>query len=238
MSTGAGAGWFHPSQHVFRKIGEQLRDMVAGGAKVGVGSHGQLQGLGYHWELWSVQSGGMSTHDALRAATIWGAEAIGLGRDLGSIEAGKLADLVVLERNPHYRGELYPSEGAPGDAEAGLLQDAGKPLPFIDKVVFSLEKEQIPYWNKFLQGYYDASGISSDTFDQAIQFSGQGDVTLSEEMRARGIQLQTSVAASIFYLGFNMIDPVVGGQGDEKSRARAARLRRAISIAPRTAERD
>lgn len=133
---------------------------------------------------------------------------------------------MVLERNPHYQGELYPSEGEPGDAEKGLLKDAGKPLPFIDKVVFSLEKEQIPYWNKFLQGYYDASGISSDTFDQAVQFSGVGDATLSDDMRARGIRLQTSIATTTFYLGFNMLDPVVGGYSE-----RQRKLRHAISIA-------
>jgi oligopeptide transport system substrate-binding protein len=133
---------------------------------------------------------------------------------------------MVLERNPNYRGEVYPAEGEPGDAEAGLLRDAGKPLPFVDKVVFSLEKEQIPYWNKFLQGYYDASGIASDTFDQAVQFSGQGDVTLSDGMAARGIKLQTSVATSVFYLGFNMIDKEIGGHSE-----RARKLRHAISIA-------
>lgn len=133
---------------------------------------------------------------------------------------------MVLERNPNYEGELYPSEGEPGDAEEGLLRDAGKPLPFVDKVVYSLEKEQIPYWNKFLQGYYDTSGISSDTFDEAVQFSGQGDVTLSDEMRKRGIRLQTSVGTTVFYLGFNMLDPVVGGYSE-----RARKLRIAISIA-------
>ncbi len=133
---------------------------------------------------------------------------------------------MVLERNPHYQGELYPAEGEPGDAEAGRLRDAGKPLPFIDKVVFSLEKEQIPYWNKFLQGYYDASGISSDTFDQAVQFSGQGDATLSDDMQARGIKLQTSIATTTFYLGFNMLDSVVGGYSE-----RQRKLRHAISIA-------
>ena len=97
---------------------------------------------------------------------------------------------MVLERNPNFKGEVYPSEGEPGDAEKGLLADAGKALPFIDKAVFALEKESIPYWNKFLQGYYDASGIASDTFDQAVQFTGQGDVTLSEEMQERGIRLR------------------------------------------------
>ena len=133
---------------------------------------------------------------------------------------------MVLERNPNYKGETYPAEGESGDAEAGLLKDAGVPLPLIDKVVFSLEKEQIPYWNKFLQGYYDASGISSDTFDQAIQFTGQGDVVLSDEMRSRGIKLQTAPNPSVFYLGFNLLDPLVGGYTD-----RARKLRQAITIA-------
>ena len=110
--------------------------------------------------------------------------------------------------------------------ERGLLADAGKPLPFIDRAVFSLEKESIPYWNKFLQGYYDASGISSDTFDQAVAISGQGDIGLTDAMQDKGIRLATSVAPSDIYMGFNMLDPVVGGDGE-----RARKLRQAISIA-------
>ncbi|BAZ93981.1 ABC-type dipeptide transporter, periplasmic component [Thiohalobacter thiocyanaticus] len=133
---------------------------------------------------------------------------------------------MVLERNPNFRGETYPAEGEPGDREAGLLQDTGKPIPFIDKAVFKLEKEQIPYWNKFLQGYYDSSGISSDSFDQAIKVGEGGEVGLTQDMQEKGIRLQTAVATSIFYMGFNMLDPVVGGDSE-----RARKLRRAIAIA-------
>ncbi|WP_301100914.1 ABC transporter substrate-binding protein [Propionivibrio sp.] len=131
---------------------------------------------------------------------------------------------MVLERNPNFHGETYPCEGEPDDRAAGLLDDCGKPLPFIDKAIFSREKENIPYWNKFLQGYYDASGISSDSFDQAVRLNVGGDVALSDEMRAKGIRLLTSVRASTFYMGFNMLDPVVGEQ-------RSAKLRQALSMA-------
>ena len=133
---------------------------------------------------------------------------------------------MVLERNPHYHEELYPAKGEPGDVSAGLLADAGQRLPFIDKVVFSLEKEGIPYWNKFLQGYYDRSGVIAESFDQAIRFTGEGDTEVSETMKQKGIQLLTSVQTSTYYLGFNMIDPLVGGYSD-----RARKLRQAISIA-------
>ncbi len=137
---------------------------------------------------------------------------------------------MILEKNPHFHKEFYPTEGMPGDEDNGLLIDAGKELPFIDKIVFTREKESIPRWNKFLQGYYDATGIGSDSFDQAVQMAGQGEATVTEEMAAQGIRLETTVAVSTYYIGFNMLDPVVGGS-NERQRESARKLRQAISIA-------
>lgn len=133
---------------------------------------------------------------------------------------------IILSRNPNFHYEEYPKEGEAVDAEKGLLKDAGTRLPFADKLVFKLEQEVIPRWNKFLQGYYDNSGITSDSFDQAVSFSAAGEAELTDAMKEKGITLLTSVRPSIYYTGFNMLDESIGGYSPEKQK-----LRQAISIA-------
>lgn len=133
---------------------------------------------------------------------------------------------MVLEKNPNFHGEVYPDEGEVTDTQLGLLEDAGQALPLINKAIYSLEKEAIPSWNKFLQGYYDNSGVSSDSFDQAVQVGNDGGAQLTDEMKEKGIRLLTAVTTSTFYMGFNMLDEVVGGDSE-----RARKLRQAISIA-------
>jgi oligopeptide transport system substrate-binding protein len=131
-----------------------------------------------------------------------------------------------LKRNPLFRGEPYPSEGAPEDEAQGLLRDAGRPMPFIDEVHFMLEKEDIPEWSKFLQGYYDTSPIAPDGFEQAVRFAADGTPEVTPAMAQKQIRLATETQMSINYIGFNMHDPVVGGLS-----ARARALRQAIAIA-------
>jgi len=145
---------------------------------------------------------------------------------------------IVFERNRNFHDERFPELPQPAAGEetaralydqlkaAGLAKDAGKPLPMIDRVVLRMEKESIPRWNKFLQGYYDAQGIPSDVFDQAVKLTSQGDASLADGMAARGIQLRSSYSATSSFLAFNMGDLVVGGYTDA-----GRKLRQAISIA-------
>jgi len=79
---------------------ETVTALAKEGVKVNLGAHGQLQGLGAHWELWMLQQGGLSNHEALKAATINGADYIGAAEEIGSLEKGKLADLIIMNKNP------------------------------------------------------------------------------------------------------------------------------------------
>jgi Tol biopolymer transport system component len=128
--------WFLPEEYGHSAIAKGIADVVRAGGKAGLGSHGQLQGLGAHWETWNLQSGGLTPHETLRVVTLFGAEAIGMHQDVGSLEAGKMADLLVLDRNPlenikntnsiRYvmkNGELYE-----GDT-LNMIWPEQKPLP-------------------------------------------------------------------------------------------------------------
>jgi Tol biopolymer transport system component len=92
--------WFHPQEYAFPMAAKVLADIAKAGGHIGLGGHGQRQGVQCHWEMWAIASGGMTPHDVLKVATINGARAIGFEKDLGSLEGGKLADLLVLDRNP------------------------------------------------------------------------------------------------------------------------------------------
>ena len=131
-------------------------------------------------------------------------------------------------RHPEWRapGAVSPSEGEERDLAAGRLASAGRPLPMIDRIEMRREKEDIPRFNKFMQGYYDNSGIAAENFDSVIQ-----DGALTPEMEALGIALDKEVSPTIFFLGFNMDDPVVGRGKDAATRTRNRRLRQAMSLA-------
>ncbi|MHC4479344.1 MAG: ABC transporter substrate-binding protein [Planctomycetota bacterium] len=125
---------------------------------------------------------------------------------------------LVLERNPTYREEHYPSEGEPGDREAGLLEASGTRLPIVDQVYYTIIAEAQPAWIYFKQGYRDASGISKDNFQEAITPSKE----LTPEFTAKGVRLTKFPEMVVYYVAFNMIDPLVGENKE---------LRQAMSLA-------
>jgi len=86
--------------YIFKDVAAGVAAIYRQGGQVALGSHGEQQGIGAHWELWMLQSGGMTPWEALHCATMLGAESIGLDKQVGSLEPGKLADLVVLNSNP------------------------------------------------------------------------------------------------------------------------------------------
>lgn len=132
---------------------------------------------------------------------------------------------IVMVKNANFRREYYPHGGAPEDRELGLLSDAGQPLPFIEKAIYKLEKEAIPRWSKFLQGYYESSGIMTEVFDQAVQMDEAG-LELSDRLQAQGVRLARAVYPTTLYFAFNMLDDVVGGYTADRQK-----LRQALSIA-------
>jgi ABC-type transport system substrate-binding protein len=129
---------------------------------------------------------------------------------------------ITMVVNPNRPRDYYPTEGEPGDKEQGLLDDAGKQLPMNDKVVFNIIKEGTSAWNLFQQGYLDAAGVGSNNFNQVVAPNGQ----ITPEMAKRGIQLRKDTQVNVYYLAFNMLDPVWGGYTAEKKK-----LRQAVSLA-------
>lgn len=92
--------WFLDEEFTFPQLAEQAAKIIRAGGRVGVGAHGQLQGLGYHWEMWALAAGGLTPMEVLTAATRHGAEIIGVADDIGTVSEGKLADLVILAADP------------------------------------------------------------------------------------------------------------------------------------------
>lgn len=128
---------------------------------------------------------------------------------------------IILEKNPRFRKEYYPSTGESGDREKGLLADAGKQVPFIDEFWYTIISTGQPIWLLFLQGYLDGSGIPKEQFEKVVTKN----LELSADFINKKISLEIASDLSIYYLAFNMRDPVLG---------KNKYLRQALSLAYNT----
>ena len=139
--------------------------------------------------------------------------------------------LHVMERNPNYRGQPYPCEGTPQDKAAGLLDDCGKTMPFIDRLHVTIEKEEVPRKEKFKQGYFDVPEIERSEWGVKFNSDAEDSDQVRQFFEERGFKFPLLTDISNWYLGFNMLDPVVGVGDTPQRRERNRKLRQAIAIA-------
>ena len=127
---------------------------------------------------------------------------------------------IIWDRNPTFRHEVYPAEGEPGDKEAGLLADAGQPLPRNDRIVTNILTERQTIWLNFMSGKLDITVIPKDNFGDVVmktEHHKEGDATKFEDMhqlkpefKEKGIHLTMVADPDITHNSFNMADPIVG----------------------------
>ncbi len=125
------------------------------------------------------------------------------------------------------RVEPYPSVGTPEQEAAGLLKDAGKPVPFVDRIVQYVVDDTSTSWMMFLSGQLGSSIISPDNWDAVVA----PDKSLNDSMEKRGIKLISAPYTAVYYMGFNWDDPVVGASNDPEQNLRNRKLRQALSCA-------
>ncbi len=137
----------------------------------------------------------------------------------------------VMRRNPNFRGETYPCEGMPEDKALHLLDDCGKTMPFIDTLYVTIEKERVPRKEKFKQGYLDVPEIERPEWGVEFNNDAEDSDAIAKLYRERGFNFPLMTDISTWYLGFNMLDPVVGQGDTPEQHTKNRKLRQAIAIA-------
>ncbi len=137
----------------------------------------------------------------------------------------------VMKRNPNYHGETYPCEGMPGDKEAGLLADCGKPMPFADAFESIIIKERVPRKEMFKQGYLDVPEIERPEWGVEFRTDMEDSAAVRKSFEERGFSFPQTTDINSWYLGFNWLDPVVGKGDTPERQVRNKKLRQALSIA-------
>ncbi|MCM0604594.1 MAG: hypothetical protein KA715_00730 [Xanthomonadaceae bacterium] len=148
---------------------------------------------------------------------------VGTGPFVFDRKESNLNSKLIWNKNPTFRKDFYPSEGAPGDKELGLLVDAGKQLPLTDRLVVTVFVEPQPMWLNFMTGKLEISGIPKDNFDQALG----ADKKLHPEFEQKKIMLHKEPELDITHESFNMSDPLF---------AKNKFLRQALSMAMNSAQ--